>query len=47
MNADAKRLVKRKEKEKEDLIEQILAYKKKAGRESPSPTTKRNMIEDL
>jgi len=47
MNADARRLVKRKEKEKDELIDQILAYKKKAGKESPSPNTKVHMREDL
>lgn len=47
MNADARRLVKRKEKEKYDIIEQILTYKDKAGRESPSPNANRNMREDL
>ena len=40
MNADAKRLVKRKEKEKQDLVDQIEEFKRQSGVGS-SPTSKK------
>jgi len=39
MNADALRLVKRKEKEKQDIIDQIVANMKKAGNADGTPAS--------